>query len=78
MKLSFLLVFLLVACQQQPEIKKDVVSSPAASTDSFLEEKDESCADSEMTEDKLVEHAMKPAQANTGGALQGASDCVVE
>lgn len=73
---------LLVSCQAQ-EVTSSKSSQIASSTtvtssDPLAPEKDESCADAEMTEEKIVQQAMKPAQANNAGALQGATDCTVE
>jgi hypothetical protein len=81
--MRFLLVLFtlsLISCQQE-QIHQDQVSSPVSSAlknDELFADKDESCADSELTEDKIVQQAMKPVEVNEAGALQGASDCTVD
>ncbi|PIP90171.1 MAG: hypothetical protein COW01_12935 [Bdellovibrionales bacterium CG12_big_fil_rev_8_21_14_0_65_38_15] len=81
MKLIFIILIMssLVGCQE----KKSVIVTGSSSVQSHADidltlEKDEACDTPEITEEKIVEQAMKPAKANAAGALQGATDCVVE
>tara|TARA_R110000868_G_scaffold99515_3_gene273787 strand:- start:5290 stop:5499 length:210 start_codon:yes stop_codon:yes gene_type:complete len=69
-----------MACQKEEKSVTSIsVSSTQTSEVDFLDkDKDEACDTPELTESKIVEQAMKPAQVNAGGALQGATDCVVE
>ena len=81
MKLIFLILIMssLVGCQEKKS--ESVAGSSTVQSNSDIDltlEKDESCDTPEITEDKIVEQAMKPAKANAAGALQGASDCVVD
>ncbi|MBH48264.1 MAG: hypothetical protein CME71_08860 [Halobacteriovorax sp.] len=80
-KLFFiLLVMSAIGCQKEEKSVTNIsVSSTASSEVDFLnKDKDEACDTPELTENKIVEQAMKPAKVNAGGALQGATDCEVE
>ncbi len=69
----------LVGCQEKKSVTVTGSSSVQSHSDIDLTlEKDEACDTPEITEDKIVEQAMKPAKANAAGALQGATDCEVE
>lgn len=81
MKLFFIILVLcsLVGCQEKKAQNLVSTSKAQTTTDIDLQlEKDEACDTPELTEDKIVEQAMKPAKTNEAGALQGATDCVVE
>ncbi len=80
MKLGFLLLVILslLSCQKEYSSKTSVSVSTGSQADDTLNlEADEACDTPELTEEKIVEQAMKPAKANEAGALQGATDCEV-
>ena len=80
-KLFFILLVMgAIGCQKEEKSVSSIsVSSTNSSEVDFLnKDKDEACDTPELTENKIVEQAMKPAKANAGGALQGATDCEVE
>tara|TARA_R110002049_G_scaffold179979_1_gene347011 strand:- start:830 stop:1081 length:252 start_codon:yes stop_codon:yes gene_type:complete len=76
----FLVIFSIVSCQKEYSSKTSVSVSTGTSVDdqTLNLEEDEACDTPELTEDKIVEQAMKPAKANDSGALQGATDCEVD
>lgn len=79
MKFIFLFMTLIVVgCQEKtPTVSTTTTTATSTQTqDDLLLEKEEGCADAELSEDKIVEQAMKPAQADTG-ALKGVTDCEV-
>lgn len=81
MKLIFLIIAVVFLTNQKeediPVIKYSNIESSEAKF--FLsKDKEEACDTAELTEEKIVEQAMKPAKVNESGALQGATDCVVE
>lgn len=81
MKFVFIILIMsaLTACQEKKPVSVSGSSTVQSNTDIDLTlEKDEACDTPEITEDKIVEQAMKPAKANAAGALQGATDCEVE
>ena len=82
MRLIFILCFIFVTGCQEKTVSTPVsgqVSSSVA-TDPFApKDGDPGCADSELTEEKIVEKAMeKPKVDENSGALQGATDCEVQ
>tara|TARA_R110000868_G_scaffold32343_2_gene117636 strand:- start:9723 stop:9974 length:252 start_codon:yes stop_codon:yes gene_type:complete len=76
-----MLVMTMISCQKEEKSVSSISISSSSTTSEvdFLDkDKDEACDTAELTENKIVEQAMKPAKANAGGALQGATDCEVE
>lgn len=72
-------MFVLIGCQEQKTPVSVVAPVSSSAVDPFAKPGDPGCADSELTEQKIVEKAMeKPKVDTSAGALKGATDCEVE
>lgn len=76
--LLLLVAITFVSCQEKKPQTQAVQSAKVEPSVDIFAEPDAGCETAEITEEKIVQQAMKPAEIDTeGGALKGATDCEV-